>query len=393
MKAMPRTLFPKGGQLPEDVLGELVDMMFTALWPVIVMSIVTVGMALSFATLTEGPIFPLLAAACFGTSVARVNVMLAYRRRVAGRLLPLAEIKKWERRYAWCSYSFALTLGALNYWILLIEEAQAHMLVVGLTFGYGAGLATRTAVRPAICTISLLLAVVPTIIGLVAKVDDFGLHGAAIYLSQALLLAAFTVAGLETVAYLYRTTLQHLLTKRDLIRLSRQDILTGLPNRLLLQDRFEANIVETQRNGHLVALLVLDLDRFKAANDQFGHLIGDALLQAVAKRLRNSVAEQDTVARVGGDEFVVVQTGIRHEEEARTLARRIVRVISAPYQLLQNKIEVGVSIGIAIAPRDGLELEKLVSCADAALYIAKREGRGRVMLWSGPQQGNMAAAV
>jgi diguanylate cyclase (GGDEF)-like protein len=277
-----------------------------------------------------------------------------------------------------------LILGLLNGWVLLSDEVLAHMLVVGLTFGYGAGLAARTAVRPAICTISLLLAVVPTVFGLMVKANDFGVHGAAVYLSQALLLTAFTVAGLQTVAYLYRTTLQHLLTKRDLIRLARQDMLTGLPNRLLLQDRFEANIAELQRNGRLVALFVLDLDRFKAVNDQFGHLVGDELLQVVAKRLRNTVAEQDTVARIGGDEFVVMQTGIRHEEEARTLAHRIVRVISDPYQLKQNKVQIGVSIGVAIAPRDGFELEKLASCADAALYIAKREGRGQVMLWSEP---------
>jgi diguanylate cyclase (GGDEF)-like protein len=393
MKATPRTLFPKGGQLPEDVLGELVDMMFTAVSPVIVMSIATVGTAILLAILTKKPVFLLLASACFAISVARVGIMLAYRKRRAGPPLTLEEIRKWESRYASSSYSFALMLGFINFRALLTGEAQAHMLVVGLTFGYGAGLATRTAVRPLICTISLLLAVIPTLLGLMAKADDFGLNGAAIYLSQALLLAAFAVAGLGTVAYLYRTTLQHLLTKRDLIRLSRQDILTGLPNRLLLQDRFEASIAETQRSGHLVALHVLDLDRFKAANDQFGHLTGDALLQAVAKRLRNTVAEQDTVARVGGDEFVVVQTGIRHEEEARTLARRIIRVISAPYQLKQNRVEIGVSVGIAIAPRDGFELEKLASCADAALYTAKRDGRGRIMLWSEPHQGNMAVVV
>jgi diguanylate cyclase (GGDEF)-like protein len=393
MKVMPRKLFPQDGQLPEDVLGELVNMMFTALAPVVVMGVATVGMAALFATLGEGPAFPLLAVACFFMASLRVGIILAYRRRLAGPPLASAEIRLWESRYAWSSYSFAVMLGLLNILALLGDEVLAHMLVVGLTFGYGAGLATRTAVRPAICTISLLLVVLPTIAGLMTKVDDLGAHGAVIYLSQALLLAAFTIAGLETVAYLYRTTLQHLVTQRDLIRLARQDMLTGLPNRLLLQDRFKADIMELQRSGHLVALLVLDLDRFKAANDQFGHLAGDALLQAVAKRLRNTVAEQDTVARIGGDEFVVLQTGIRHEDEARRLAHRIIRVVSAPYQINQNKVQIGVSIGIAIAPRDGLELKKLASCADAALYIAKRQGRGRVMLWAEPLEGTMPVAV
>lgn len=393
MKVMPRKLFPQDGQLPDDVLGEMVEMMFTALPPVIVMGIATTAIATLLATLNDGLVFPLLAVACFILSAARVGVILAYRRRRAVAPLSSAEIKLWEGRYAWSSYSFALVLGLLNIVVLLGNEVLAHMLVVGLTFGYGAGLATRTAVRPAICTISLLLAVIPILLGLATKIDDFGMQGAAVYLSQALLLAAFTIAGLETIAYLYRTTLQHLVTKRDLIRLARQDILTGLPNRLLLQDRFEADITQLQRSGHLVALLILDLDRFKAANDQFGHLVGDALLQAVAKRLRNAVAEQDTVARVGGDEFVVVQTGIKHQDEANILARRIVRVLSAPYQMKQHKVEIGVSIGIAIAPRDGLELEKLTSCADAALYTAKRQGRGQVMFWTGSHQEDMPVAV
>ena len=393
MKGMPRTLFPQDGQLPEDVLGELVDMMFTALAPVVVMGVTTVGMAVLFASLSKGPAFPVLALCCAAIALVRVGIILAYRRRRAIPPLSLAEIRLWEGRYAWASYGFAAVLGLLNLLALLQEQPLAHMLVVGLTFGYGAGLATRTAVRPAICTTSLLLVVIPTVAGLLTNADDLGAEGAVVYLSQALLLTAFTAAGLETVAYLYRTTLQHLVTRRDLTRLARQDMLTGLPNRLLLQDRFQADITELQRSGHLVALLVMDLDRFKAANDQFGHLVGDALLRAVAKRLRNTVAEQDTVARIGGDEFVVVQTGIRHDDEARALAHRIVRVLSAQYQIEQNKVQIGVSIGIAIAPRDGLELEKLASCADAALYIAKRQGGGRVMLWAEPQEGNMPVAV
>lgn len=392
MKVTPRRLFPKNNQLPEDVLRELVDMMFTALRPVVVMGVATVGIAVLFAGITGEVPFFLCAAAFIGITGIRVGAILAYRRRSTGASLTSTEIERWESRYAWGSYGLALTLGLLNLWTLLGNEVLAHMLVVGLTFGYGAGLATRTAVRPAICTISLLLAVIPTLAGLVANIGDFGAQGAVIYLGQALLLATFTVAGLETVAYLYRTTLQHLLTKRDLVRLARQDVLTGLPNRLLLRDRFDADIAQIQRSGYLVAVHVLDLDRFKAVNDELGHLVGDTLLQAVAKRLRNTVAEQDTAARVGGDEFVVVQTGIRHEDEARMLAQRIIRVVSAPYQLGDHKVRIGVSVGVALAPRDGLELEKLAGCADAALYMAKRGGKGRVTLWAGPTQENMPLA-
>ncbi|MFC7553457.1 hypothetical protein ACFQU7_16155 [Pseudoroseomonas wenyumeiae] len=145
---MPRKLFPQDGQLPDDVLGELVDMMFTALAPVIVMGVTTVGMAVLFASLTEGLAFPALALCCSAIASARVGIILAYRRRRAAPPLSSADIRLWESRYAWASYAFAAVLGLLNLLALLEEEPLAHMLVVGLTFGYGAGLATRTAVRP-----------------------------------------------------------------------------------------------------------------------------------------------------------------------------------------------------------------------------------------------------
>jgi diguanylate cyclase (GGDEF)-like protein len=381
---MLRKFYSPPTQLPDEVYGELVDMMFTAIAPIIVMGVATTALVILLASEADGILFPALAAACLCTTASRVGIMMLYRQRRVDHPLAPSEIRLWERRYALSSYTFAILLGLVNALSLMSSDVLVHMLVTGLIFGYGAGLATRIAVRPAISSISLLLAVVPTLAGLVTHVDDDGARGAMIYLGQALLIASFTAAGLETVFHVYRTTLRQLLAKLDLSRLARRDALTGLPNRLLLRDQFEVSVGRIRSTGHFAALLVLDLDRFKPVNDQFGHVTGDALLQAVAKRIRSVVAEQDTVARVGGDEFVVVQTGIQHEDEANILAHRIIRVVSAPYQLGEYKVQIGVSVGVAIAPRDGLELEKLVLCADAALYSAKREGRGRVSVWHGP---------
>lgn len=157
--------------------------------------------------------------------------------------------------------------------------------------------------------------------------------------------------------------------------MARHDALTDLPNRLLLRERIEGAITLARRDTGF-AVLCLDLDNFKQVNDTLGHAVGDELLRAVAHRLRACLREVDTVARLGGDEFAVIQAGVEGPADAGTLARRIRDVVSAPYALTHHSVTVGVSIGIALAPADGLEPERLMQCADVALYRAKADGRG-----------------
>ena len=133
------------------------------------------------------------------------------------------------------------------------------------------------------------------------------------------------------------------------------------------------------RAKNLVALHFLDLDGFKAINDRYGHPAGDALLEQVARRLEGMVRSDDVVARLGGDEFVVLQVDLSDESEAELLARRIIREISKPYLVDDISMSVSVSVGIATAPKLGVELERLLSCADAALYRAKAGGKARAL--------------
>jgi diguanylate cyclase len=144
------------------------------------------------------------------------------------------------------------------------------------------------------------------------------------YAGQALLLIAFAGAGTEAMGHIYRTTLRQLLTREDLAMLAGQDGLTGLPNRTLLRTRLNKGIVQMRRGDTVLAFHCLDLDHFKF-NDNLGHPVGDALLKLVAGRLTSILRIGDTVARVGGDEFVVLQAGIHREDEARLLAHRIAR--------------------------------------------------------------------
>jgi diguanylate cyclase (GGDEF)-like protein len=157
--------------------------------------------------------------------------------------------------------------------------------------------------------------------------------------------------------------------------MARHDVLTRLPNRAAFVERLEQAIADAGR-GSLAAVLCLDLDHFKEVNDTLGHPVGDGLLRAVADRLSACVRQVDTVARFGGDEFAVVQANPERAEDVGLLARRIIEVLSLPYQLDDHQVVVGASIGIALIPGDGADPDTLLKNADIALYRAKSDGRG-----------------
>lgn len=157
--------------------------------------------------------------------------------------------------------------------------------------------------------------------------------------------------------------------------LAHHDPLTRLPNRVLFHERAQQALAHLDRN-QTFAIFCLDLDRFKAVNDTLGHPVGDGLLREVADRLRACVREGDTVARLGGDEFAVVLPRVSEAVEADQLARRVIRVLSSTYDVDGNQISIGCSIGIALAPVDGVTSHELLKNADTALYGAKSAGRG-----------------
>lgn len=157
--------------------------------------------------------------------------------------------------------------------------------------------------------------------------------------------------------------------------MAHHDSLTDLANRVLLNERLERALVRIHRE-EMVAVHHLDLDQFKAVNDTFGHPAGDKLLKTVADRLRGLVRETDTIARMGGDEFVIVQASIADPADATSLAQRIIELMSEPYDIDGHQAVIGASIGIAVGPGDGLSPDKLLRNADLALYRAKGDGRG-----------------
>jgi diguanylate cyclase len=165
---------------------------------------------------------------------------------------------------------------------------------------------------------------------------------------------------------------------RQLRHLASHDSLTGLPNRLLLEDRITQAIAQANRQAHGFAVAVVDLDRFKLINDSLGHRAGDELLCEVAVRLKGAIRAVDSIARLGGDEFVIIFDGPLTQAETLEMGKRLLKVMELPMRLLGIDVHVSPSIGIAFYPRDGATIDTLLAHADAAMYYAKERGRNNV---------------
>ncbi|HEX7052545.1 MAG TPA: EAL domain-containing protein [Burkholderiales bacterium] len=183
---------------------------------------------------------------------------------------------------------------------------------------------------------------------------------------------------------------QRKLAEARIEQLSTRDPLTGLANRAALAERVSQAIVRAAHARGQLALLAIDLDRYRLVNESLGHAAGDALLRAVAERLQNALRREDTLARLGGDDLALLWNGVRSAEEAASLAARIIAVLGRPFTVEGTTLHVEASVGIALYPRDGRDFGELLRNADAALYHAKRTGRGGFAFFA-PQMHERAA--
>lgn len=164
-------------------------------------------------------------------------------------------------------------------------------------------------------------------------------------------------------------------SQMQLDHMAHHDPLTDLPNRNLLADRLEQAIRRAERRGSLVAVLFIDLDRFKNVNDTLGHALGDELLQQVAQRLQLLLRQQDTIARLGGDEFVILIEELERPAVAEMIAAKVIDVLSSPFTIQSHELYLGASIGISLFPNDAADFSTLIKYADSAMYSAKEQGR------------------
>ncbi|HYD82154.1 MAG TPA: EAL domain-containing protein [Paucimonas sp.] len=184
---------------------------------------------------------------------------------------------------------------------------------------------------------------------------------------------AVRIAGLAIERKQYEAYIRHI---------AHHDPLTGLPNRLLLEDRMRQAIAQANRRHGRVALLFIDLDHFKHINDTLGHHIGDGLLQAVARRMECCLREGDSLARLGGDEFVICISDVNQSRDAAAVAHKIQDELARPFVVEGNSLQVGSSIGIALYPLDGGDVEEMMKAADTAMYEAKSKGRGNYQFFT-----------
>ncbi|MDB5762137.1 MAG: hypothetical protein JWQ21_1132 [Herminiimonas sp.] len=180
-----------------------------------------------------------------------------------------------------------------------------------------------------------------------------------------------------------RNTVDQLVnSEQHMLHLATHDALTGLPNRNLLQDRIQQALIQARRNKSRSAVLFVDLDRFKTINDSLGHEVGDLLLKEVAARLVSGVRSEDTVARQGGDEFIILLPDILHAQSAGIVAQTLLADLMAPYQINGKQLRTSASIGIAVFPDDGEDVETLLKNSDTAMYHAKMAGRNNCQFFA-----------
>lgn len=181
---------------------------------------------------------------------------------------------------------------------------------------------------------------------------------------------------------------EHKRNVEQLTRLALYDTLTNVPNRYLLEKRLESIIRMSKKHNQSFALLFLDLDRFKNINDTLGHRVGDMLLKETAQRLKRMLRKQDTIARFGGDEFVIILPNLKHIREAAYMAEKIVESLKRPFCFNHQEIYISTSIGISVYPYDGTDKETLIRMADRAMYQAKKNGRNQYALYHAGMHGN-----
>lgn len=332
------------------------------------------------ANLSQDPtIDAIVAAVCIVAALRVVTAIFFHRQLVRGTAVAS---RVWELVYELGAWAYAGLLGLMSFATLVASgNSVMHMLSVSMATGYAGGISGRNAGRVHIAIGQVCLALLPTATGL-------WLEGSTGYRVLAVAMVMMILGLAEISSTTHRIVVQALKGKRDqsalaekFERLARYDSLTGLENRMAMQMRLQ-DIFDNHMSSHdAVAILWMDIDRFKEINDSLGHIVGDQLLRIVAQRLKEVVRDNGWIARFGGDEFVIICPNA-DRLTAQTMSREIIEYFAHGFGIGDHHLEVTASIGYAVAPQDGRHMDELMQHADIALYEAKREGRNRASSFS-----------
>ena len=353
---------------PARVHAELVEALFTAVVPFTIMT-VTFACVGSFIVAQSGDSIA-IAATLVGlvSALGKAWLHLWFRHEPRSPLDGVGATM-WERRFAIANLSFAAALGTLAARSFALPTPAPPLLATGMLFGFCSGQVARLAGRVRLCSVSICVAAVPCAMAAAA-------HGGTGYLGLAAMFALFMLGSMETVRHAYDETRQRISANIELAGVASLDPLTGLNNRLGLRRAIAERLPQLAAFPKLLCVHCFDLDGFKAVNDRHGHAAGDAILVELGRRLQSLLREGDIAARMGGDEFVVLQTGLTHADEAEMFAHRLCRSITAPYAGGQRILEVGMSIGSCTGQPDEGVFVDLLAVADQRMYAAKQAGGG-----------------
>jgi len=363
-----------------DVRRSLVETLYASPASLTIGAVTGTAVGIVIANLSQDPtIDAIVAAVCIVAALRVVTAIFFHRQLVRGTAVAS---RVWELVYELGAWAYAGLLGLMSFATLVASgNSVMHMLSVSMATGYAGGISGRNAGRVHIAIGQVCLALLPTATGL-------WLEGSTGYRVLAVAMVMMILGLAEISSTTHRIVVQALKGKRDqsalaekFERLARYDSLTGLENRMAMQMRLQ-DIFDNHMSSHdAVAILWMDIDRFKEINDSLGHIVGDQLLRIVAQRLKEVVRDNGWIARFGGDEFVIICPNA-DRLTAQTMSREIIEYFAHGFGIGDHHLEVTASIGYAVAPQDGRHMDELMQHADIALYEAKREGRNRASSFS-----------
>ncbi|MDB5700254.1 MAG: hypothetical protein JWL66_453 [Sphingomonadales bacterium] len=380
----------KSERLPETTYIELVSLLMGGRLPIAIMAL-TVAIVGTLAQLERhDPRTVALAGGIVALLGIRTGIVTIFMRHARSGPLAIDTVRLWESRYVRVVLPYAVLLGLLNLHLATSGGEAVRLLVVAETFGFCAGMVARGFVRPQLCSLMVLIGALPTATGFLILACKTAGPGGLELAVVGCLFAIYALSSLETIGHLYRSMLLQLATKRELAAFARVDPLTGLANRLAMREKLVSEAAR-QDGPRLFALMLIDLDGFKAINDRHGHPAGDRLLQELGRRMTETIRHGDMAVRMSGDEFCIVQTNLGKPFEAEAMANRLVRILAQPFDDRGSVLKIGSSIGIVFDDGSVGDIDVLVERADSALYRAKRSGGNAIRLWRNTPHLTLAA--
>jgi diguanylate cyclase (GGDEF)-like protein len=350
----------------DDVFKTLVSELNSTLTPTTIMAMTILAVGL-FAYESLGST-PLLLATIGGAiaSLAKFALTVAHRQAEATQPVSVVDAARWEKLHGLFTFLVAASVGTLATVVFSHRDLSVQILAAALIYGYSAGVAVRISVRPFIAATAILIAGLPATISVM-------LYGDMVHWILGMMSVVFLYAAMQSVLHVYRAATRQICLRLEMEHQARRDPLTGLCNRKALS---EAHMSLGSADDALTCVHLFDLDGFKGVNDRFGHGIGDALLAGIAERLQQNLVTPNIAARIGGDEFVILQPDVTDPVEAERLARHIQDALRQPYRIADQEITIGVSLGYTMALCGSATLEQMMAIADKASYRAKRNGGG-----------------